>query len=300
MPNLRSVRLALWIVVALALVLPASASGAVTIGSDLEASADKSLLCTDACTVSSAALPVTSQASGGRIAPSDGVVVRWRIKVGATTTPVALRITRPGASEEAQRTGAGTGPTVTPEINRTSTFDVRLPIQAGDALGIDCCLNQPMQSFVTTPNADLIGWRPPLVEGEPLRTLDFATADLELLINADVEPDADGDGFGDETQDQCPGAPGNADGCDRTPPETTITKGAPNRTDKTKVKIKFESDEPGSTFECKLDKKKFKPCTSPRKVKNLDEGKHKFKARATDEAGNVDPTPAKDKFKVVG
>ena len=23
-------------------------------------------------------------------------------------------------------------------------------------------------------------------------------------MNADVEPDADGDGFGDETQDQCP------------------------------------------------------------------------------------------------
>ena len=39
---------------------------------------------------------------------------------------------------------------------------------------------------------------------------------------------------------------------------------------------------------------------SPKKVKHLDEGKHKFKVRAVDGAGNVDPTAAKDKFKVVG
>jgi hypothetical protein len=54
-----------------------------------------------------------------------------------------------------------------------------------------------------------------------------------------------------------------------------------------------------STFEGNLDKKKFKACDSPRKVKRLDEGKHKFKVRAIDAAGYVDPSPAKDKFKVV-
>ena len=86
---------------------------------------------------------------------------------------------------------------------------------------------------------------------------------------------------------------------DTTPPKTRITKGAPRRTDETKVKIRFKSSEPNSTFECRLDKKAFKPCTSPRKVKKLDEGKHRIRVRATDAAGNVDPTPAKDKFKVV-
>ena len=66
-----------------------------------------------------------------------------------------------------------------------------------------------------------------------------------------------------------------------------------------KLKFKFTSDEPGSTFECKVDKKRFKPCTSPRKVKRLDDGKHKFKVIATDAAGNVDPSAAKDKWRVV-
>ena len=44
---------------------------------------------------------------------------------------------------------------------------------------------------------------------------------------------------------------------------------------------------------------KFKACESPRKLKNLGTGKYKFKVRAIDAAGNVDPSPAKDKFKVV-
>ena len=93
---------------------------------------------------------------------------------------------------------------------------------------------------------------------------------------------------------------------DTAPPQTTITKSPPNRTGKPKAKYKFGSDEPGSTFECKLKGKGVKnsikqygDCESPRKYKRLDEGKHKFTVRAIDAAGNVDPTPAKDKFKVV-
>ena len=85
---------------------------------------------------------------------------------------------------------------------------------------------------------------------------------------------------------------------DTDPPGTKITKGAPNKTEKSKVKFKFRSDEAGSTFECKLDNKRWKSCTSPKKIK-VDEGRHKFKVRAIDAAGNVDPSPAKDKFKVV-
>ncbi len=48
-----------------------------------------------------------------------------------------------------------------------------------------------------------------------------------------------------------------------------------------------------------LDKKPWKSCSSPTKMKRLDEGKHKFKVRATDAAGNTG-NPAKDKFRVLG
>lgn len=58
------------------------------------------------------------------------------------------------------------------------------------------------------------------------------------------------------------------------------------------------SDEANSTFECKLDKKDFKSCDSPYK-KKVKVGKHKFKVRAIDPAGNVDPSPARYSWKVV-
>ena len=103
-------------------------------------------------------------------------------------------------------------------------------------------------------------------------------------------------------QDNSVGAfefPCGGSGVDRNPPKTTITKGPEKRSEKTKAKFRFSSNESGSKFECKLDKKPFKSCQSPRKYKNLDPGKHKFQVVATDRSGNEDKTPAKYKFKVL-
>jgi len=81
---------------------------------------------------------------------------------------------------------------------------------------------------------------------------------------------------------------------DITPPETVISgKKIKGNT----ARFRFTSNEPGSTFQCKLDKRKFKPCSSPKKYRKLSDGKHKFKVRAVDPSGNVDATPAKKKFK---
>ncbi|HEX2128329.1 MAG TPA: hypothetical protein VHF58_03835 [Solirubrobacterales bacterium] len=93
---------------------------------------------------------------------------------------------------------------------------------------------------------------------------------------------------------------------DTNAPETTITKAPRKRTDTGKVKVRFAADEAGSSFECKLkgtglkpSLKRFNACTSPRKYKNLDGGDYRFKVRATDAAGNVDPTPAKASFRIL-
>jgi hypothetical protein len=178
-----------------------SAMAATTIGSNLAGTPASSHDCSmlASCTDSHLDLPASHIASGGLFAPSDGVVVRWRIKVGSETTPVALRITRPGQSDT--RTGAGTGPAVIPATNQISTYDVRLPIQVGDALGVDCCGTGPLRAYDGIPEAFTGRWIPRLQDGEPPRAAQFPPADHELLVNADVEPDADCDGFGDETQD---------------------------------------------------------------------------------------------------
>lgn len=88
-------------------------------------------------------------------------------------------------------------------------------------------------------------------------------------------------------------------GADTDPPQTKIRKAPKGKIDADTVKVRFKSDEPGSSFECKLDRRPYRPCKSPRKLKHLDDGKHKFRVRAIDAAGNTDPSPAKAKFKVV-
>jgi hypothetical protein len=82
-------------------------------------------------------------------------------------------------------------------------------------------------------------------------------------------------------------------------PETTITKGPKGKIHSTTAKFKFSSNEKGAKFECKLDRKKFKACKSPKTYKKLKPGKHVFKVRAV-KGKTVDPTPAKRKFKVLG
>ena len=82
-------------------------------------------------------------------------------------------------------------------------------------------------------------------------------------------------------------------------PETTITSGPKKKTSKPRPKFEFTSDLAASGFECKVDKKKFKPCASPTRTKKLTkDDKHSFEVRAMDEGGNVDQTPARMKFKV--
>jgi hypothetical protein len=90
---------------------------------------------------------------------------------------------------------------------------------------------------------------------------------------------------------------------DSTAPRTRITMGPGVKTRKHKAVFRFmdvTEDPPGTTFVCKLDKKKWKPCGSPFHMKHLTPGHHTVKIRATDIAGNVEPTPVKRRFTVVG
>ena len=89
-------------------------------------------------------------------------------------------------------------------------------------------------------------------------------------------------------------------GADKSPPQTRITKGIRKRTAASHVKFKFRSSERRSRFQCRFDAEKWKHCRPPRKIKGLDVGRHVFKVRAIDAAGNVDSTPARDAFKEIG
>ena len=87
---------------------------------------------------------------------------------------------------------------------------------------------------------------------------------------------------------------------DTTPPETTITSGPANGATITtdSVAFGFSSSEASSTFECRLDAGTWSACSSPKSYASLSDGSHTFEVRATDAAGNTDPSPATRTFTV--
>jgi hypothetical protein len=84
-------------------------------------------------------------------------------------------------------------------------------------------------------------------------------------------------------------------------PQTQIDSGPSGLTNDSTPTFGFSSDTPGSTFECRLDSNQeadFQLCTSPQSYGLLTDGTHTFEVRATDQAGNTDPTPASRTFTV--
>jgi hypothetical protein len=178
--------------VLIALAAPSGVSAAVTIGSDLSA-AGSNTLCESDCTLSQTTLP-------GRqlVSPIDGVVVRWRLANPDGT--FRLRVIQPSpaltpkfvaSSDPVTISGAG-----------VQTVPVRIPIRTGEGLAFDFLGGH--FSTAPTASANTVLWSPVPAEGSTAPPPSASNPSEELLMNADIEPDADGDGFGDETQDGCP------------------------------------------------------------------------------------------------
>jgi DNA-directed RNA polymerase specialized sigma24 family protein len=80
-------------------------------------------------------------------------------------------------------------------------------------------------------------------------------------------------------------------------PTTTITAG-PRKVGTAVATFEFSSNETGATLECSLDGAAFSSCASPKTYTGLRKGKHTFRVRAVDGAGNTDPTPARREWDV--
>jgi hypothetical protein len=127
----------------------------------------------------------------------------------------------------------------------------------------------------------------------------LGTSELATAATASP-PSGGGEEKGGGNNGNAKGKGKNNGGKDTTPPQTTIRKGPNGKTHSRTAKFKFSSSEAGSSFQCKLDRGKFKTCRSPKKVTGVKPGKHVFKVRAKDAAANVDPTPAKRVWRVLG
>ncbi|HEX5610860.1 MAG TPA: hypothetical protein VFX45_12305 [Solirubrobacterales bacterium] len=141
-------------------------------------------------------------------APTSGVITRWKTTVGFEVPPEAsaiyaqrMQVLRSTSlPSQFLVVGESTPGAISTGVN---SFPTRVPIQAGDRLG----LRGPFVSVYCIPGgtADVVG----LAEtegGTPVGSAFNVTPvpTIQVPLAAVIEPDADNDSYGDETQDGCP------------------------------------------------------------------------------------------------
>lgn len=244
-------------------------------------------------------------AAGTAYSPNaSGVITSWSAHASATAgRTLKLLVLRPSAGTQfvvAQKDEVR----ALSQLSQVNTFTgMHLPIAVGDRLGLFVPPGQPLADgdcgFLTGMAADLTVYPPGFGEPPVGASVDFSSSDATVRLNASavVEPDADGDGFGDETQDACPGNAATQQPCDTTAPDTTITKGPKDKTKKKQARSSSAPAKPGRRSSAVSTARASHHAYRLRTLK-VGKGKHTFQVRAKDAAGNVDPSPAVDDWKV--
>lgn len=136
-----------------------------------------------------------------------GVITSWSTRTEPNAGTAKLEVARKvGAG---QFFIVGTDGTRDVAANSNPGFSgVRIPVQGGDVIGL---LAKGMNCVAFSPGlaANTISILKPGTDPAPgTVAAEFAGGKEELIpVTAKVEPDADHDGYGDESQDQCPSDP---------------------------------------------------------------------------------------------
>jgi Ca2+-binding RTX toxin-like protein len=154
------------------------------------------------------------------------VITSWSFQAGATPPTLKLKVGRHVSAND--YTIIGESSAQLPAPNTLNTFATRIPVQAGDLLG------EYLDSSGACGSSLLLGQRPgdaPNVIGYVIgdvgagASATFSSASGLLFdLSARIEPDADQDGYGDETQDSCVTDPSTQSPC----PPPTISGPAQN------------------------------------------------------------------------
>jgi hypothetical protein len=193
MRSLRAVAL-VGTVLVLALVAAPGASAATEVGDECtanEAAAQFTLV--PEAHVPSGPLPLA--------APSAGVVTAWKVKSEyPDPVPEVMAAFRPAGTGKFQVVGESNEESAGPGLN---VFPTRIPVQAGDRLGLTPVGTGSPLICATTETGDHT-WSLPGSVGVGSTHQFAAGVFVRVPLVAVIEPDRDGDGYGDETQDKCP------------------------------------------------------------------------------------------------
>ena len=155
--------------------------------------------------------PVVADPANSFVVPAPGgVITSWQTTT-LSSGQARLKLLRPtGVPNHYLVAGESTTQSVGPNQTPTPEFPTRIGTQTGDLIGLYSdadCLAYPLPGYSTQ------GYSGP--DTAPGGSFDAGppVAGESTLVAATVEPDGDSDGFGDETQDQCPGVTGPVNGC---------------------------------------------------------------------------------------
>jgi Ca2+-binding RTX toxin-like protein len=138
-------------------------------------------------------------------APFDGVVVRFRAKSSAADAVTFRLAVVPDGQITAATTATGPSVTLTGG-GAVDTVPARLRAREGTHVAVDTGATANVFA-ANGPTSGLFGFTPALVDRAPAPSQRPVQRNHELLVNADIERDADRDGYGDETQDPDPKSP---------------------------------------------------------------------------------------------
>jgi hypothetical protein len=239
------------------------------------------------------------------VPPGPGVITSWQHDAATTTVTenptgidVRLKVFRLVGGLTYLTVGHSAVQTITsPGLQ---TFQTRIPVQGGDRLGfsqLELGRTRCTHGMGEALPDDQFGGNTANVDPAVGSDISFMSGGtpIRLNVSATVEPDADEDGFGDETQDACPSEGDTQGAC--VPPETTITRRPKDRSKKKKATFEFASSEAGSSFLCSIDGRAFATCASPHVIK-VGKGRHELQVQAVDPGGTPDPSPDADTWKV--
>lgn len=150
-----------------------------------------------------ATLAQTGVQSGvGYTVPADGVITSWAFLADSDGAKIRLTVVR--AVGNGQYTVVGESDQVTAAPGQQQSFATRIPVKAGDYLGTVAAAGKSIAFTGAQGDAVLLtpGDQPAGSTGSYSNV-----SQIRIDATASVEPDADGDGFGDETQDSCPTDP---------------------------------------------------------------------------------------------
>lgn len=237
-------------------------------------------------------------ASGGGasyVVPSAGVLTSWSTIGSASGGAHRLLVFLDGPAD-GHKTLVAKGPfePITGGVG-LKTFPARVPVQAGQELGMGTSVTGLPCALVSGIAGDVLGGDQGFNADTDTDMTENPTPGFRPNVSAVLESDADGDGYGDVTQDLCPESKLSQVACPA--PDTTVTKAPKAKSPRRKAGIKFTSNVPGSTFTCVVDAKPARPCTSPFR-KRFKYGRHTVVVTATSPAGIVEQAPATVTFKV--